>query len=214
MGMVIGFPGHVPISAGYKSGRSSERETPDKRSTASTRGAGTSNHWETACLLMPSGAAKPANPPTALMARPKASLRSFMLDRSITSLLQSQAPVHCWGKAMLYTRGMLPKQLIQKALDESGLTQEAFGAKLGVTKQAVNGWLKGKKISRDHAWLVCMIYGIPFSAFPEAKDAPTDLEVVQTAWTQLSAKDRSTLSGMAQLLVQQSAAKPGSEQDK
>lgn len=53
----------VSSGAGYKSGRSSWRGTPEMRSTSRTRSAGTRGHWLTADLVTPSAAASLEVPP-------------------------------------------------------------------------------------------------------------------------------------------------------
>lgn len=135
MGIVLEFQGHqatdstVVASGGYKSGRRSERGTPEARSTAITLNGGTSSHCETAALVMPMRDAKRVRPPAASIARLKASLRSVMDTMSSTTLLQSQGPLHCWRKAVLYNQGMLPPQIIKKARLAKNLTLQELGDK-------------------------------------------------------------------------------------
>jgi len=67
------------ISAGYRSGRKSEREMPDNASSVSTRSAGTPlrRHLSTACGEIPSDFANAPRPPDALMARSTTGFRSM-----------------------------------------------------------------------------------------------------------------------------------------
>src|SRR6185312_15261653 len=71
MGIVVRLSArrHARSSEGYKSGRNSWRDTPDTRSTSSTRSGGTSSHWATACLVICNEAANFESPPAASMAR-------------------------------------------------------------------------------------------------------------------------------------------------
>lgn len=143
MGKVIRLHARASAgSGGYRSGRKSCRGTPDARSTASTRKGGTSSHWQTACADTPSILPNAAGPPAALMARPKASLVSLMVDRSSIALPQSQATLHCAGKASLYDAEMTLGKRIQAARKRlrPEVSQQAVADAFGITKQAVSGW--------------------------------------------------------------------------
>lgn len=153
MGDVIRFPRarrHARASTtgtGYRSGRSSWRGTPESCSTASTRRGGTSSHWDTACSEMPRGFASPARPPTALIARSSASVRSLMPEISSIALVESQAPLHCVGKASLYHAAMTLGKRIKAARERlrPKTTQAAVGDVFGVTGQAVSNWELGSE---------------------------------------------------------------------
>lgn len=129
-------------SGGYRSGRNSCRGMPETRSTASTRSGGTSSHCEIACSEMPSGLARPANPPTASIARFKGVLSSVMTNSSSTALDVSQAGLHCIPKAKLYAYGMsLGKRiLIARRRLHPEVTQQEIADAFDLTGAAVSGW--------------------------------------------------------------------------
>jgi transcriptional regulator with XRE-family HTH domain len=149
--MLIKFPTKTPHarasadSTGYKSGRNSDLGIPETRSTSKTLSGGTSSHCETACGVMPSGAASPAKPPAASIARRSASFLSLMAGNSSIALVSSQASLHCAYQASLYAIGV-PKEmtigvrikLARKRID--GLTQVKLGEAVGATGGAVSNW--------------------------------------------------------------------------
>ncbi len=148
MGIVVEFQAHAAPSAGYKSGRSSERGTPETRSTASTRRGGTSSHCETACLVKPSLPASSAKPPEAAIARLSASLRSTMGKKSIITLLPSQASLHCACKDLLYAIDMTVGSRIKTARRRlvPKMTQRGLAGKFGITDKAVSAWERGESM--------------------------------------------------------------------
>ena len=129
-------------SEGYKSGRRSYRETPDARSTASTRSGGTSSHCEIACAEIPSGAANAAKPPAASIARFRASLLSLMAKNSSIALPQSQAMLHCFHKVTLYNVEMTLGNRIKMARERlvPKPTQEDIAAVFNISDKAVSAW--------------------------------------------------------------------------
>src|SRR6185437_6362162 len=144
MSTILPFPDHArtSFSEGYRSGRNSWRETPETRSTSSTRRGGTWSHCETACAVTPIKRAKVACPPDKRIARAKGVSVSSMMANSSTALPESQALLHCPSKAMLYTVEMtLGKRIraARKRLDPP-MTQGAVGAEFGVTDKAISGW--------------------------------------------------------------------------
>lgn len=171
MGVLVRFPRHARASArsgGYKSGRNSDRDTPEIRSTSKTLSGGTSSHWETAWIEMPRGSARPLSPPASLIARRKASLRSLMVENSSMALGQSQVPLHRKPKAVLYTAlAMKLGERIKLARKRLRMTQKELGDKFGISEQAVSGWERGEttpeydKLSQlrlvlrvNYAWLM------------------------------------------------------------
>jgi transcriptional regulator with XRE-family HTH domain len=177
MGTVLPFDPHQATSTGaggYKSGRSSKRGTPEILSTASTRSGGTSSHCEIACMVMPRGSAKPAKPPTALMARSKASLASVMARRSSMALPKSQAMLHCVGKVQLYNIDMTLGKRIKAARIRlvPKLTQKAVGEAFGITAKAVSGWELGGAPERERMPKLARLLQVPLAWLCEGNGEP------------------------------------------
>lgn len=151
MGTIIRFPRrrHArALSCGYRSGRNSCRETPETRSTSSTRRGGTSSHCETACAVTPIRRANFACPPTFSTARFNAAVLSLMGGRSSIALVLSQAKLHCKAKAALYDAEMTLGKRIKAARERlrPKVTQAMVGVHFGVTAQAVSGWERDDSI--------------------------------------------------------------------
>ncbi len=136
---------HACDSAGYKSGLSSERETPEIFSTAITRPDGTLSHCEIACTVMPSGVANPDKPPVELIALRKASV-FCIVNNSSTALNLSQVPLHCACKGLLYAYRMMLGDRIRAARERLTpyRTQGFIAEKMGVSTQAVSQWERGE----------------------------------------------------------------------
>lgn len=147
MAVVLQFPRHARTSAGYRSGRSSDLETPETRSTAKTRSGGTSSHCDTACTEMPRPRASLAKPPAAAIARSRASFA--MTPRSSTASFESQVSLHCFAKEPLYHVDMTLGNRIRLARERIPLTQEDVGRACGVSKQAVYQWEIDKTIPKS-----------------------------------------------------------------
>lgn len=150
-------------SKGYKSGRSSWRETPEARSTSSTRSGGTFSHCNTACFVMPNDSASRVNPPAAKIAR--LSGVSDMAGMSSTASHESQASLHLQRKPALYAAGMDLGSKIKKARKAKGLSLDRLGTLLGVTRQAVWQWEKGDSDPSKHVEALCHHLGVPASYF-------------------------------------------------
>ncbi len=146
MAKIIPFHVRASSGAGYKSGRSSQREMPETRSTASTRRGGTSSHCEIACLVMPSAAASFEEPPAASNARLSAFLVSVMMGKSSIASPKSQAPPHCAGQGVLYAAFMTLGQRIKRARAHRKFRQEDLADLFGITKQAVSGWERDREV--------------------------------------------------------------------
>lgn len=146
MGIIVKFPkrhhgrASADSSAGYRSGRSSYRETPDARSTAKTRKGGTSSHCETACAVIPSGAAKAPTPPAFSIARRSASVFTFMTKDESIAFQKNQATLHCTAQALLYAAVMTLGNRLKAARKKTGLTQKEVGQYFGISGQAVSQW--------------------------------------------------------------------------
>lgn len=149
MGIVLRWPHQAGAlnssatgSGGYRSGRNSDRGTPETRSTAKTRSGGTSSHCPTACTEMSNSRASAAGPPTALMARLRASFGSSMIENSSIALGRSQATLHCLAKGVLYDADMSLGKRIKAARErlQPRLTQRSVAEAFGITEQAVSSW--------------------------------------------------------------------------
>lgn len=152
MGEVIDLATYAETSAdsgGYKSGRNSDRDTPEMRSTSSTRKGGTSFHCETACTVTSSAAAILAKPPAASIARCKDRLRasreSFMPPRLSTALHTCQGDTPCGTQAGVYTTLMGIGERIRLARNQLGdkATQRWLAEQLDVSPQAICQWETG-----------------------------------------------------------------------
>jgi len=133
-------------SAGYRSGRNSDRDTPLIFSTAKTRRGGTSSHCEIAWAVMPSGAANAATPPAALIARWRASVLSLMKPDESIACIENQALLHCAGKGTLYNVDMTLGKRLKVARKKCGLTQEQIADKFDISPAAVSSWERDKTV--------------------------------------------------------------------
>lgn len=156
------------------SGRSSCRETPEARSTSSTRKGGTSSHCATACLVMFNEAASLVSPPAPLIARSNGV--SDMEAMSSTTSQESQVGLHLQRQAVLYHVDMTIGNLIRKARKAKGMTQQALGDAIGVSKQLVWQWEMGKSDARTHIKALSIHLEQPIEYFYATKRAPAVME--------------------------------------
>lgn len=161
-------------STGYKSGRSSYRETPEARSTSSTRSGGTSFHCATACLEMPSDAASLVRPPASLIARLRGV--SDIVAMSSTASHESQAPLHLQRQAVLYHLDMTLGNLIKRAREAKKMTLQALADEVGVSKQLVWQWEKGESDPRKHIKALSLHLDRPIEYFYATKRSPAGME--------------------------------------
>ena len=73
-----------------------------------------------------------------------------------------------YDKAMLSTSAKMAQKLGQ-ALKESGLTQTALAERCGVTKQAVQGWLKTGRIDKGRLNSLATVTGKPLEWWLDAE---------------------------------------------
>jgi transcriptional regulator with XRE-family HTH domain len=198
-------PARASSSKGYRSGRNSLRETPEARSTSSTRSGGTSTHWATACLVMFKEAASRVRPPAAMMARSRGV--SDMGTLSSTTSLQSQDRLHLHRQAVLYAVPMPIGTLIKKARKAKGMVLEALAAEMGVTKQLVWQWERGDSDPRKHIERLSQVLGMPVDYFYGPDGAPTTIEVKIKL---LSPALRELIDMMADTLLRQQEEELGS----
>lgn len=153
----------TPVSKGYRSGRSLCLETPETRSTSSTRNGGTSSHWATACFVICNDAASFVRPPAALMARSRGV--SDMTEMSSTPSRQSQGSLHLQRQAVLYAVDMTLGTRIKKARLAAHLSLEKLGKKLGVTRQLVWQWERDQTDARTHIEGLATALKVPVEYF-------------------------------------------------
>lgn len=173
-GNVILLDHALALSIGYRSGRSSWRETPEMRSTSSTRSGGTSSHCATACLEILSEAASLVSPPAPLMARTTGV--SDMVAMSSTASQESQATLHLQRQAVLYHIDMTLGNLIRKAREAKKMTLQALADKVGVSKQLVWQWEKGESDARTHIKALSVHLEQPVEYFYATKRSPAVME--------------------------------------
>jgi transcriptional regulator with XRE-family HTH domain len=172
--ILMGDHALASISRGYKSGRNSYRETPEARSTWSTRNGGTSSHCATACLVTPSDAASLVRPPAASMARSSGVFD--MMEMSSTASHESQVPLHLQRQAELYHLDMTLGNLIRKARKAKKLTLQGLADKMGVSKQLVWQWEKDDSDARTHIKGLSLHLEVPVDYFYGTKRSPAVLE--------------------------------------
>lgn len=208
MGMIVRFPRrrHARASAGYKSGRSSCRETPETCSTASTRSGGTSSHCEIACAVIPSGTANLVKPPAALIARSRASLRLVMAKTSSIALPRSQASLHCAHQALLYNVDMTLGKRIKSARERliPKLTQAEVGDHFGITDKAVSAWERGKDNPElEKLSTLGKILKVPVDWLLAGTGPPPPPDDLQERIEALAPGDRAVVSGLVDSLLVQ-----------
>src|SRR6266550_2657380 len=210
MGIVVRFRGrHARASSGYKSGRKSCRETPETRSTASTRSGGTSSHCETACAVIPINRANSACPPAVSIARLRAVALSLMANSSSIALPKSQASLHCGYKAELYSVEMTLGKRIKEARERlrPKVTQAMVGMHFGVTDKAVSGWERDEAVPElDKIADLARILKVPANWLLEGRGSPPAPDALESVLDRLNPADRALLEAMAQTLLQQRGA--------
>lgn len=141
-------------SSGYKSGRSSERDTPDIDSSVSTRSAGTPlrRHLSTACGEIPRRFASAPTPPIAVMTLSTGLAGFSDMQRSqpqvdLTVNLSLLAPLN----PGLHPYRMSPiGKTIKARLKAMSRTQAWLAEHVGVSENAVSKWIKTGEISREN----------------------------------------------------------------
>lgn len=204
------IPFHGPTSTGsrgYKSGRNSCRDTPDIRSTARTRSGGTSVHCDTACMVMPSGDAKPSNPPAASIARLRAFLLPlFMVEHSNIASLVSQARLHCAAKAALYDVGMTLGKRIKLARErlEPKPRQQDIANKLGITDKAVSSWERDQTVPEpDRLPELRRLLRVTYSWLLEGRGPPPAPDDPEVLFDDLLEAERAAVKAMIAAFLKQ-----------
>lgn len=177
------FSDGVLVSAGYRSGRRTQRETPDNTSTDRTRSAGTPprRHLSTACGEIPNALAKAPRPPEALIAR------STGLTSMDCSQPQVEAPVNLRLVANLnlgfHPLGMSPiGKVIVRELRRLGQTQAWLAEQAGVSENAVSKWIATGKISRTNVPKVASLLEVSSDQLL----SPSETDELDREWRLLS----------------------------
>jgi transcriptional regulator with XRE-family HTH domain len=163
-------------SSGYKSGRNSERDTPEIDSSVSTRSAGTPfrRHLSTACGEIRSRFARAPSPPATLMTR-STGVAGFS-DMHI-SQPQVDFPVNLALVAPLnpglHACGMSPLgKTIKARLKALGHTQAWLAEQVGVSENAVSKWIKNGEISRENSIECAAALGISVAQLLDENPVP------------------------------------------
>jgi transcriptional regulator with XRE-family HTH domain len=138
-------------SSGYKSGRSSERETPESDSSVRTRSAGTPlrRHLSTACGEIPSRLARAPRPPTTVMTRSKGFSDMHISQPQVDFTVNLPLVVHLNPGLHAFRMSPLGKT-IKSRLKALGRTQAWLAEQVGVSENAVSKWIKSGEISREN----------------------------------------------------------------
>lgn len=160
-------------SSGYRSGRMSDRETPDIDSSVSTRSAGTPLrlHLSTACGEMPRRFARAPRPPTTSMTRstgftgmePSQPQVDFTVNRSLVVRLNPR--FHAFDMSPL-------GKTIKSRLKTLGKTQAWLAEQVGVSENAVSKWIKTGEIARPNIKPAAEALGIPAAQLLDENPTP------------------------------------------
>lgn len=209
MGNVVQFARHARASSavsGYRSGRSSWRDTPETLSTLSTRKGGTSTHWDTACGVTPIARAKAACPPVLSTARLSASVLSLIVRNSSIALYQSQALLCCFDQAELYNIEMTLGKRIKTARErlKPHLTQAAVGKHFGVSAQAVSGWERDDTVpDLNKIAPLARLLRVPAIWLLEGGSPVPAPDSIETTIEQLTPSQRAMLNAVARSILKE-----------
>lgn len=98
-----------------------------------------------------------------------------MIAMSSTASHQSQGSLHLQCKAVLYRLGMTIGTRIKKARKEKGLSLEALGSKIGVSRQLVWQWEKDETDPSKHVEALSKHLNVPLEYFYGVKREPDEL---------------------------------------
>jgi plasmid maintenance system antidote protein VapI len=169
--------------SGYRSGRSSVRETPESCSSARTRSAGTPlrRHLSTACGEILNDAASDPTPHT-LIARSTLGLNSMFASQP-----QVEQSVNLGLVANLnlgfHPLGMSPiGKVILKELKRLDRTQAWLAEQVGVSENAVSKWIATGKMSRANMAKVAPLLGVSSDQLLN----PSETDELDREWRKLS----------------------------
>jgi len=158
MGIVVRFPGrhgHAPSETGYKSGRSSCRETPVSRSIGKTNSAFTPrlervSQYQTCCCVVPIRSAKGFCPPAISQARLSASVDDMESPYQVLGSFQLKTLSGTENKNFsrlfrmvdLSAKGVGAR--IKRRRNALGVSQLKLAKTLHIPQQTIGGWETGK----------------------------------------------------------------------
>jgi phage repressor protein C with HTH and peptisase S24 domain/DNA-binding transcriptional regulator YiaG len=169
------------------SGRSSWRDTPESRSTSSTRSTGHRRHWLIASGLMPKATASLVRPPASLIA--DLSAASLMEARISTTYAVAQGGLSLrFNKAALSDRPM-SKELgdaLRDARMAMGLDIIDVAKALEISGSAVSQWESGKTEPGSYNFRrVCTLLEIPPTKLVHLLGKPANPGIMTNANTTL-----------------------------
>lgn len=133
-----------------------------------------------------------------------------MVALSSTASQQSQAPLHLQRQAVLYHLDMTIGTLIKKARKAKGLSLEALGEKLGVSRQLVWQWEKGASDPRKHILALSQHLEMPVDYFYGPKRSPG---ILAAKIGQLNPDQQELIETMVETLLRQHEAEPARKPD-
>lgn len=139
------------VSDGYKSGRSSQRDTPDMDSRMSTRSAGTPlrRHLSSACREIPKRLANALRPPDTSITRSMGFVGMDLSQPQVDFVVN--LPLVAALNPGFHACRMSPLgKTIKSRLKALGETQSWLAEKIGVSENAVSKWIKTGEISREN----------------------------------------------------------------
>jgi transcriptional regulator with XRE-family HTH domain len=95
---------------------------------------------------------------------------------SSTTSQESQDSLHLQRQAVLYHVDMTLGNLIKKAREAKKMTQQALADEIGVSKQLVWQWEKGKSDARTHIKALSVHLEQPIEYFYATKRSPAVME--------------------------------------
>jgi len=116
-----------------------------------------------------------------------------MAAMSSTASHESQGPLHLQGQAVLYHIDMTLGNLIKKARIGKGLTLQALADLVGVSKQLVFQWEKGKSDARTHIKALSVHLEQPIEYFYGTKRSPP---VMEAKFRQLSPVEQAAVDAL------------------
>jgi len=128
-----------------------------------------------------------------------------MVAMSSTASHESQVPLHLQRQAVLYHLDMTIGNLIKKARKARGLSLEALGEKLGVTRQLVWQWEKGSSDPRKHILALSQHLEMPVDYFYGPKRSPG---ILAAKIGQLNEDQQELVETMIDTLLRQHEAEP------
>lgn len=139
------------VSSGYKSGLSTDRETPDMDSRVNTRSAGTPlrRHLSTACRETPNRFARVPRPPAIEITRSTGFSDMHISQPQVD--FRVNLPLVVRLNPGLHAYGMSPiGKTIKARLSALEKTQAWLAEQVGVSENAVSKWIKTGEISREN----------------------------------------------------------------